>query len=179
MQHHWYLQTSTYRLAPSSVQSLSMGLENMQIGFHLILTGTGKFCGQGTRGQILEQWVNFSSLRVNYRFLHGERVLLCSQQVEALCRQKFMGHVYPPPFLSLLPESQSLYHSLVSIVHRFVLPSVSQYDDFNFKHLWNYLSIFHETSQKQKNLILSKALVALETKLKIIWNLWKSSCLKP
>ena len=68
-----------------------------------------------------------------------------------------------------------------------VRPSVN----FFFKHLLrrNYLSDFDEISQKcshhgplqisWNNLIPSKTLVAMATKLKIFWNLWKSSCQKP
>ena len=81
----------------------------------------------------------------------------------------------------------SLCHGPVSVVRPCVRPCVN----FFFKHLlrWNYLSDFDEISQKcshhgplqnfWNNLIPSKTLVAMATKLKIFWNLWKSSCQKP
>ena len=70
----------------------------------------------------------------------------------------------------------SLCHGLWS-VHASVCPCVN----FFFKHLllWNYLSEFDEISQKWKNLIPSKTVVAMATKLKKFWKLWKSSCQKP
>ena len=130
--------------------------------------------------------LNWNSLQVQF----NEKVKKVLQAVRKHCWKR-RTCVLQAIFSSTGHRPASLCHGPLSVVRACVRPSVRPCVNFFFKHLlrWNYYWIllkFHRNVPTMvlfriswNNLIPSKTLVAMATKLKIFWNLWKSSCQKP
>ena len=104
------------------------------------------------------------------------------------------GNQQFPLFSSTGRRPASLCHGQLSVVRASVRPSVRasvraltfSLNIFFAETTYRILMKFHRNVPTMvlvriswNNLIPSKTLVAMATKLKIFWNLWKSSCQKP
>ena len=121
--------------------------------------------------------ISFLGWKANTMYLYySNGTLIGKNSCYIYCRKQSL---MIPMFSSTGHRPASLFHGLLSVIRSCVNIFFSETSDpILMKFHWNVpaMVLFR---MSRKNMVPSKTLVAMATKLKFFWNLWKSFCQKP